>query len=93
MLKEGLTFEFQFVAKGPELQCTFESIVSRGKMVKKEELHFKAKVKDMKPNHEEMKTKSMEKEKSKHKEDKGEKHKVKDKEKHKDSELGEMKNK
>ncbi|XP_040946599.1 nucleolar protein 58-like [Gossypium hirsutum] len=92
---EGLTFEFQFVAKGSKFQGIFDSIVSRGKKVKKEELHFKAKVKDMEPNHEkeEKMTKSVEKENSKHKEDKGLKHKEKDKEKHEDSEIGEMKNK
>ncbi|KAK5817656.1 hypothetical protein PVK06_022583 [Gossypium arboreum] len=93
---EVCTFEFQFVAKGFELRGTFESIVNRGKNVKKEELHFKAKVKDMEPNHEnkekaevglKLMTKSMEKEKSKHKEDKGEKHKENDKEKHEDSEI------
>ncbi|XP_016707056.1 putative uncharacterized protein DDB_G0271982 [Gossypium hirsutum] len=91
---QGLTFEFRFVAKGSKLQGTFESIVSKGKKVKKEELHFKAKVKDMEPNYEKEKkiTKSVEKEKSKHKEDKGQKHKEKDKEKHEDSEIGEMKN-
>ncbi|KAH1122379.1 hypothetical protein J1N35_005539 [Gossypium stocksii] len=93
--QEGLTFEFQFVGKGSKLQGTFESIVSKGKKVKKEELHFKPKVKDMEPNHEkeEKMIKSVEKEKLKRRKDKGQKHKEKDEEKHEDSEIGEMNNK
>lgn len=50
--QEGFTFKFEFVAKGSQSQDTSELIISGERKVKKEELHFKVKAKDVEPNQE-----------------------------------------
>ncbi|MFQ6634835.1 hypothetical protein Gotur_010443 [Gossypium turneri] len=50
--QEGFTFKFEFVGKGSQSQDTSELIINGERKVKKEELHFKVKAKDVEPNHE-----------------------------------------